>query len=70
MNSKNRILIVGAGPAGLMAAISAARSGAPVVLLEKQDRCGRKLQAVGGGRGNLANTADNEAFMEIGKSVV
>jgi len=63
MNSKSHILIVGAGPAGLMAAISAARSGAPVVLLEKQDRCGRKLQAAGGGRANLANTADNEAFM-------
>ncbi len=52
--------VVGGGPSGLMAAITAARAGASVCLLERQDRVGRKLLATGNGRCNLSheNVAD------------
>ncbi len=56
MNESGRtVVIVGGGAAGLVAAIAAARAGAPVTLLERQDRVGRKLLATGNGRCNLAN---------------
>jgi hypothetical protein len=50
------LAIVGAGPAGLMAAITAAERGRKVVLIEQLPRLGRKLLATGGGRCNLTNT--------------
>ena len=57
------VVIVGAGPAGLMAAIAAAEAGARVVLCEQLDRPGAKLLATGGGRCNMTNTLEAEAFM-------
>jgi hypothetical protein len=48
-----RLIIVGAGPAGLTAAIVAARAGAKVLVLEQLDRPGAKLSVCGGGRGNV-----------------
>ncbi len=56
---KKKIIVIGAGAAGLMAAISAARSGAEVTILESQDRPGRKLLVTGNGRCNLTNTDKN-----------
>jgi predicted flavoprotein YhiN len=53
--STNSIAVIGAGPAGLLAALEAARAGQEVILLEKNERCGRKLSITGGGRGNLTN---------------
>ena len=50
-----KIVIVGAGPAGLSAAIAASENGGRVRLLEQADRPGRKLLATGGGRCNLSN---------------
>lgn len=47
------LAVVGAGPAGLVAAIGAARRGASAVLLERLPRPGKKLLATGGGRCNL-----------------
>lgn len=49
------VAVIGAGPAGIMAAIFAARGGARVVLLEKNDQTGRKILATGNGRCNLTN---------------
>jgi len=60
---KYDILIAGAGAAGMMAAITAARSSKRVLLLEKLSKVGAKLKATGGGRCNLTNTLDNETFM-------
>ncbi|MCD7744359.1 MAG: NAD(P)/FAD-dependent oxidoreductase [Lachnospiraceae bacterium] len=53
---KKKVIVIGAGAAGLTAAISAARSGAEVTILEAQERPGRKLLVTGNGRCNLTNT--------------
>lgn len=53
--SKARIIVVGGGPSGMAAAITAARRGAPVLLLEGQARVGRKLLSTGNGRCNITN---------------
>lgn len=49
------VLVIGAGPSGLMAAIMAAREGARVVILEKMEKPGKKLLTTGNGRCNLSN---------------
>ena len=49
------IAVTGAGPAGLMAAIMAAREGAHVIVLERNDRPLKKLYATGNGRCNFSN---------------
>jgi len=51
-----RVTVIGGGSSGMMAAVSAARSGAKVLLLERKDRVGKKLLATGNGRCNLTNT--------------
>jgi hypothetical protein len=58
------VIVVGAGAAGLIAAITAAKGGKKVLLLEKLSSIGAKLKATGGGRCNLTNTLSNEEFME------
>ncbi|MDQ1325400.1 MAG: hypothetical protein QG564_524 [Campylobacterota bacterium] len=58
------LVVVGSGPAGMTAAITAAHNGKKVLVLEKLSKIGSKLKATGGGRCNLTNTLDNEAFME------
>lgn len=50
------VAVIGGGAAGLAAAITAARQGARVTVLERMDRVGKKLMATGNGRCNLANT--------------
>ncbi|HBL18738.1 MAG: hypothetical protein A2X36_05385 [Elusimicrobia bacterium GWA2_69_24] len=50
-----RIAVVGGGAAGLVAALEAARAGAPVALLERGKALGRKILASGGGRCNLTH---------------
>jgi predicted Rossmann fold flavoprotein len=57
------VIVVGAGAAGIMAAITAARQGKRVLLLEKLSKIAAKLKATGGGRCNLTNTLSNEDFM-------
>ena len=53
-----KIIVIGGGAAGIMAAIKAAENGASVTLLEKMPQIGRKLRITGKGRCNLTNTAD------------
>lgn len=52
-----QIVVIGAGASGLMAAISAARMGAAVTVLEQNEKPGKKLNATGNGRCNLTNLA-------------
>jgi hypothetical protein len=63
MNNKYDVIIIGAGAAGMMAAITASKSSHTVLVLEKLPKIGTKLKATGGGRCNLTNTLDNEEFM-------
>ncbi len=52
------VVVIGGGPAGMMAAIKAAESGAAVTLLEKMPALGRKMMITGKGRCNLTNLAE------------
>lgn len=53
--AKSKIVIIGAGASGMIAAISAARNGAKVTILEQKNRAGRKILATGNGRCNFTN---------------
>ena len=65
-----KVAIIGAGAAGMTAAITAASNGAEVVVLEHMDRVGKKILSTGNGRCNFTNTyqdrscyhSDNESF--------
>ena len=48
-------IVIGGGPAGMMAAITAAQQGSRVLLLERNDRPGKKLLITGKGRCNVTN---------------
>ena len=57
------LIVVGGGPAGMFAAITAARKGAKVLLLEKNDRLGKKLLITGKGRCNVTNDCPAEEVL-------
>lgn len=57
------VIVVGAGPAGLMAAGRAAELGLKVLVLEKMEREGRKLLITGKGRCNVTNNAEISEFI-------
>lgn len=60
MNAKTfDIAVIGGGPAGMMASISAAESGANVILLEKNKELGKKLLLTGNARCNITNAEFN-----------
>lgn len=54
-NAEDQIVVLGGGAAGMMAALTAARSGAPVTLVERNAKVGRKLYITGKGRCNVTN---------------
>ena len=58
-----RVAVIGAGAAGMMAAITAAEAGANVTLFERNDRVGKKLRITGKGRCNVTNNCDNNEFL-------
>ncbi|MDQ7084577.1 MAG: NAD(P)/FAD-dependent oxidoreductase [Sulfurovum sp.] len=64
MSKHYQLIVIGAGAAGMMSAITASREGKSVLLLEKLSKIGAKLKATGGGRCNLTNTLSNEDFMQ------
>ena len=57
-------IIIGGGPAGLFAAITAARQGKKVLLLERNDRLGKKLLITGKGRCNVTNNCTAEEVLQ------
>ena len=60
---KNTI-VIGGGPAGLMAAIASSKNGDKVTIVEKMQSCGKKLLITGKGRCNITNNAQMDKFME------
>ena len=56
-------VVVGGGPAGMMAAISAAERGGEVLLLEPNERLGKKLNITGKGRCNVTNNGDAQTLL-------
>lgn len=60
----SKIIIVGGGPAGMLASIYAARNGHKVVVYEKNERLGKKLFITGKGRCNITNAADMETLFD------
>ncbi len=56
------VLVIGGGAAGMMACLQAASFGARTVLLEKNEKLGKKIYITGKGRCNVTNTAENDEF--------
>jgi predicted Rossmann fold flavoprotein len=63
-NNTYDVIVIGGGPAGMMAAITASKRGLKVLLLEKNSRLGEKLLITGGGRCNVTNEEyDNKKLL-------
>ena len=61
-----QIIVAGGGPAGMMAAIAAAAQGSRVLLLERNEKTGKKLYITGKGRCNVTNACQtDEIFSQI-----
>jgi predicted Rossmann fold flavoprotein len=58
------VVVIGGGPAGMMAAGTSANRGLDVVLLEKNERLGKKLGITGKGRCNITNNIDIEGLID------
>ena len=59
-----KVLIIGGGAAGMMAAVSCADHGAEVIIAEKNEKTGKKLYITGKGRCNITNSCDVEDFFD------
>ena len=58
-----RVIIIGGGPAGMLAAISSAENGHKVIILEKMDSLGKKLLITGKGRCNITSSLEISEFI-------
>ena len=58
------VAVIGGGPAGMFAAITAAKQGRSVLLLERNDRLGKKLLITGKGRCNVTNDCDSAEILQ------
>lgn len=61
---KTDVIVIGGGPAGMFAAITAAKNGKRVLLFERNDRLGKKLLITGKGRCNVTNDCDEQEVMK------
>lgn len=61
----SKVIVIGAGPAGMMAAMTAARYGHNVTLLDGNERIGKKLFITGKGRCNVTNAKDISEFFDF-----
>lgn len=60
----SKVVVLGAGPAGCMAAIAARKNGHEVTIIEKNNVVGKKLSITGKGRCNITYNGDNEYFLD------
>ncbi|MCI9286970.1 MAG: NAD(P)/FAD-dependent oxidoreductase [Clostridia bacterium] len=58
-----RVVVIGGGPAGMLAAISAGKQNNEVIILEKMEKCGKKLLITGKGRCNITSSLDIQEFI-------
>ena len=58
------VIVIGAGAAGMMAAVTAAQNGAKTAVIEPNEKVGRKLAITGKGRCNVTNNSDNENILK------
>lgn len=58
-----KVIVIGAGAAGMMCAGNAALCGGDVIIIEKNSRVGRKVMITGKGRCNVTNNCDSSAFI-------
>ena len=63
MGTSNKVIVIGGGAAGMMAAIFAADAGAQVTLLERNEKLGKKIYITGKGRCNVTNDCTQEEFL-------
>ena len=59
-----KTIVIGGGPAGIMAAIASAYNGDNVILFEKNEKLGKKLFITGKGRCNVTNCCTRDEFFE------
>lgn len=59
-----KVVIIGGGPAGMLASISSAKNGNSVTILEKMNMCGKKLLITGKGRCNITSSLDMSEFIK------
>ena len=59
-----KVIVIGGGPAGMMAAITSAQNGNSVILMEKMQSLGRKLLITGKGRCNITSSLEMEEFIK------
>ena len=59
-----KTIVIGGGPAGMLAGISAAENGDKVIILEKMEKTGKKLLITGKGRCNITNNGDLDELMK------
>lgn len=59
-----KTIVIGGGPAGMIAAVTTAEQGNSVTILEKMEDLGKKLLITGKGRCNITNSAEMEDFMK------
>ncbi len=60
----SHVIVIGGGPAGMLASIIAARAGHHVSLYEKNEKCGKKLYITGKGRCNVTNASDMDIVFD------
>ncbi len=59
-----KVVVIGGGPAGMLAAIGASKQNNEVTILEKMEKCGKKLLITGKGRCNITSSLDMSEFIQ------
>ncbi|MDU6986172.1 MAG: NAD(P)/FAD-dependent oxidoreductase [Terrisporobacter othiniensis] len=60
----SKVIVIGGGPSGMMAALTASKNGHEVTLVERNDELGKKLKLTGGGRCNVTNNRYIDEFFD------